>query len=119
MQKTLVNITIISENQSAAIKNGTFLHTLSIIRIVVDVSSKLNKNFSVISSYFLKAFDRVDLNFVFSALRKNGYGEKSIHMIKVAYTNIQSNIKRMVSYLTILPLCEGFAKGFSTLDAVV
>ena len=49
MKKT--SVTIISEKQSAAIKNKTILHTLSIIiSNVVDVSDKLNKNLSVISS---------------------------------------------------------------------
>ena len=48
MQKT--SVTIITEKQSAAIKNKTILHTLSIICGVVDVSNKLNKSLSVILS---------------------------------------------------------------------
>ena len=48
MQKT--SVTIITEKQLAAIKNKTILHTISIICDVVDVSNKLNKNLSVISS---------------------------------------------------------------------
>ena len=47
----------------------------------------------MISLDFLKAFDRVDWNFIFSALQKFGFGDNSIHMIKIAYTNIQSKIK--------------------------
>ena len=83
MQKA--SVTIISEKQSAAIKNKTILHTLSIIiSNVVDVSDKLNKNLSVISSKSLVEWMGI---LVF------GYGEKFIRMIKVAYTNIQSNIK--------------------------
>ena len=39
--------TIIRENQLAAIKNRTILHTLSIIRYIIDVSNKLSKNLSV------------------------------------------------------------------------
>ena len=35
---------IIGENQSAAIKNRTILHTFSTIRDVIDVSHKLNSN---------------------------------------------------------------------------
>ena len=38
---------------------------------------------------WIKTFDRVDWDFVSSASRKFGYGDKFIHMIKVAYTNIQ------------------------------
>ena len=48
MKKT--SVTIISEKQSAAIKNQTIIHTHSIICDVVDVSNELNKNLSVISS---------------------------------------------------------------------
>ena len=48
---------------------------------------------SVISLDFLKAFDRLDLNFIFLALKKFGYGQKFIRMIKVCYNNIQSKIK--------------------------
>ena len=76
-----------------AIKNRTILHTLSTIRDIIDISNKLNKNLSVISLDFLKAFDRLDLNFIFLALRQFGYGQKFIQMIKVCYNDIQSKIK--------------------------
>ena len=33
------------------------------------------------------------IDFIFSGLRKFGYGDKFIQMIKVAYTNIESKIK--------------------------
>ena len=84
---------IIGENQTAAIKNRTILHTLSTVRDIIDVSNKLNKNLSVISLDFFKAFDRLDLNFIFSALEKFGYGQKFKQMIKICYNNIQSKIK--------------------------
>ena len=58
MQQTLDNT--IGENQTAAIKNTTILHTLSTIRDIIDASNKLNKILSVISLDFLKAFDRLD-----------------------------------------------------------
>ena len=48
MQKT--SITIITEKQSAAIKKRIILHMISIICDLVDVSNKLNKSLSVISS---------------------------------------------------------------------
>ena len=57
MQQTLDNI--IGQKQTAAIKNRTILHTLSTIRDIIDVSNKLNKNLSVISLNFVKAFDRL------------------------------------------------------------
>ena len=61
---------LIGENQPAAIKNRTILHTLSTIRDIIDVSNKLNKNLPVISSNFLKFFDRVDCDFIFSVSPK-------------------------------------------------
>ena len=83
MQKTLGKI--IGENQTAAFKNRTILHTLWDI---VDLSSKVDKKLSL---DFLKA--RLDFDFIFLALKKFGYGNNFIHMIKVYYNNIQSKIK--------------------------
>ena len=91
MQQTLDSI--IGENQTAAIKNKTILHTLATIRDIIDVSNKLNKNLSVISLDFLKAFDRLDWDFIFLALEKFVYGKNFIHIIKVCYNNTQSKIK--------------------------
>ena len=76
MQQTLNNI--IGENQTAAIKNRTILHTLFTIRDIIDVSNKLNKHLLVISFGFLKAFDCLDLNFIFLALEKFWYVQKFI-----------------------------------------
>ena len=89
MQQTLDKI--IGENQTAAIQNRTILHTLSTIRDTIDVPNKLNKKLSVISFDFLKAFDRLDFDIIFLALKKFGYGNKFIHMIKFATTI--SNLK--------------------------
>ena len=57
------------------------------------MSNKLNEKNSLISLDFLKVFDRVDCNFVFSSLQKFGYGDKFNHIIKVTFTNTQSKIK--------------------------
>ena len=89
MQQTLNNI--IGENQTAAFKDRTILHTLSTIRDIIDASNELNKNLSIISLDFLKVIDRLDLNFIFLALEKFGYGQKFIQMIKSVITI--SNLK--------------------------
>ena len=68
MQQTLDNI--IGQNQTAAIKNRTILHTLSTIRDIIDVSNKLNKNLSVISLDFVKAFDRLRFGLHLFGLKK-------------------------------------------------
>ena len=81
MQQTLDKIR--GENEKAAIKIGD----------IIDVSNKLKKNLSVISLDFLKTFDRVDWDYIFSALKKFEYGDDFIHMINIAYNNIQSRMK--------------------------
>ena len=83
----------ICENRSAAIKRSILLRTLSTIRDIIDMPKALKKQLAVISLDFLKAFDRVDWDFIFSALHKFGYWNKFIHMLQVVYTNIQSKIK--------------------------
>ena len=109
MQQTLDNI--IGQKQTAAIKNRTILHTLSTIRDIIDVSNKLNKNLSVMSPDFLKAFDHLDLNFIFLALEKFVYGENSIQMIKVCYNNVQSKIKINSLLSDPFIIMRGFRKG--------
>ena len=111
MQQTLDNI--IGENQTAAIKNRTILHTFFTIRDIIDVSNKLSKNLSVMSLDFLKGFDRLDLDFIFLAMKKLGYGENFIHMIKVCYNNIQSKIKINGSLSDPFTLIRGVRQGCS------
>ena len=108
MQQTLDSI--MGENQTAAIKNRTILHTLVTIRDIIDVSNKLNKHSSVISLDFLKAFDRLDWDFIFLALEKFGYGENFIH-IKVCYSNIQSKIKINGLLSDLFTLMRGVRQG--------
>ena len=61
------------------------MNTVSTICVITDESNELNKTLSI------KILLRVD--FIFSALHKFGYGDKFIHIIKVAYINIESEIK--------------------------
>ena len=57
------------------------------------MSNKLNKNLSVILLDFLKAFDRLDWNFISNTLEKFGYGKNFMHLTKIGYNNIESKIK--------------------------
>ena len=72
------------------------------------MSNKLNKK---LLSNILKAFGRVDWDFISSDLQKFGYGEKFIHMIKVAYTNIQSKIRRNGLLSDSVTLMQGVCQG--------
>ena len=82
---------IIIEDESAAIKERTILHTLSTVYDIIDMSNTLNKKLSVISLNFLKAFYRVDWDFILFVLCKFGYWNKFIHIIQDAYTSSQYN----------------------------
>ena len=64
------------------LKNRTILHTLFTICDITDVPNKLKNT-----------YDRVDWDFVCTALQKFENWEKFIHMIKVAFTKIQSRTK--------------------------
>ena len=49
------------------------------------MSDELNNNLAVIPLDFFKTFDRVDSDFI----SMFGYGDKFIHMIEVACTNLK------------------------------
>ena len=104
MQKT--SVTIITEKKSAAVKNKTILHTLSIICDVVDVSNKLNKNLSVISSKSLVEWIGI-LPFLFC--KKLDMEKNSFVRLKLHTSTSSLKLKKMVSYLTLLPLCKGIS----------
>ena len=82
-QKTLD--AIIGKKHSEVIKNRIFLHTLSTICYIKVCQINWIK-------VFLNIF-RVDWDFSFSPFHKFGYGDKFIHIVEDAYTNIRSKIK--------------------------
>ena len=75
------------------------------------MSNKLNKKLSVISLDFLEAFDRLDFDFIFLALKKFRYGDNFIHMIKVRCNNIQFKIKINVLLSEPFTLKRGVRQG--------
>ena len=66
----------------------------------------------------MKIFDKLGWHFVLSALSTFGYGYKFIHMINVAFTNIQCKIK--VNDLLSYPFfpCVRSSPGVSTLNPI-
>ena len=105
MQKA--SVTIITEKKSAAIQNKTILHTFSIICDVVDVSNKLNKNLSEISSKPLVEWIGI-LPFLFC--KKLDMEKNSFVRLKLHTPTSNLKLKEMVSYLTLLSLCKGFTR---------
>ena len=96
---------IVGENQL----ERTILHALFRISVCNELSSILSKHLAVISLDFLMAFDRVDWDFIFSAICKFGYRNKFISTIQVAYTNIHPKF-RINGLLSFLPLSNDFVR---------
>ena len=96
---------IIGEKQLATITKRTMLHTLSIIRDSIDLLNTLEKLLAVICLEFLRAFDRMDWNF--------------IHMSQVGLTNIQSKIKINGLRSDCFTLIQEISSGFFTLNVVM
>ena len=68
--------------QISCYQKRTILHTLSTICGITNMSNILNKQLSFFLD-FIKAFNRVDLDFIFSALHKFGYRNKFINRFKL------------------------------------
>lgn len=84
---------MLDENQLIAITKRTILHTLSVIRDSIDLSNTLKGPLAFIFLNFLEGFDNVDWDFILSVLCKFRYRSKLIHIIPLAYANIQSKSK--------------------------
>ena len=66
------------------------------IHIVQDLIDVINKNNSKGALIFLdqeKAFDRISHSFIMKTLRAFGFGERSINLVKIVYSDTRSQVK--------------------------
>ena len=84
---------VISEDQTASVTGRSILTNLNLTRDIIQYAWDKKIPASLISIDQVKAFDRVDWDFLFHVLKKFGYGQQFITNIKTIYTNIQSKIK--------------------------
>ena len=84
---------IINEDQTCNVKGRTIHHNTALIRDIIDFSNDQNINAYILSIDQMKAFDRVDWNFMFKTLKRFNFGENFIQWVKLAYTDITSKIK--------------------------
>ena len=84
---------VISEDQTASVTGRSILTNLNLTRDIIQYAWDKKIPASIISIDQVKAFDRVDWDFLFQVLKKFGYGQQFITNIKTIYTNIQSKIK--------------------------
>ena len=98
------------KNQLVAIRKRTILHTLSIIHDSIDLSNTLGKPLAVVSLDFLKAFDKVDWDIIFSGISFSflslvtGINTLTWFALLPAQSNLK--LKLVVSYFTLLSLTK-------------
>jgi exonuclease III len=83
---------IIHPNQTCAIPGRNLNDNLHLLRNVTDYSNDHNFNLFLVTFDQSKAFDRVDHQFMFSLLRRFGFGSNVIKIIKLMYTDIHSQV---------------------------
>ena len=95
---------IISTEQTAAIKCRTIVENLQLNRDIISFANINKLEASIITLDQKKAFDRVDRNFLFKALRKFGYRPNIISIIETLYNNIEVQIKLNGNMSQSIPL---------------
>ena len=84
---------VINQDQTCGIPGRTISSNLSLLRDVVNYSNVENIPSAMICIDQLKAFDRVDWNFMYRTLNTMNFGPNFIKWVKIMYTNITSCIK--------------------------
>ena len=98
---------IISTEQTAAIKCRTIVENLQLNRDIISFANINKLEASIITLDQKKAFDRVDRNFLFKALRKFGYRPNIISIIETLYNNIEVQIKLNGNMSQSIPIEKG------------
>ena len=103
--------TVISEDQTGFIKNRhSFANVRRLLGIVNSPSSEVEPEV-VISLDSEKAFDRVELKYLFLTLERFGFGEKILSWIRLLYTNPQACVATNNSRSIFFPLTRGTRQG--------
>ncbi|MBY0580759.1 MAG: reverse transcriptase family protein [Rickettsiales bacterium] len=84
---------IIHSNQTACIKNRTMNYNLSYTRDIISIAKTNNLDACMLSIDQVKAFDRVDRDFLFDSLQHFGFAKGFIFFIKTIYNKITARIK--------------------------
>ncbi|CAF3448004.1 unnamed protein product [Rotaria socialis] len=84
---------IIHYNQTSGIPGRTIHDNIHLIRTIIDYHSRNRIPLGITMWDQEKAFDRVNHLYLFEVLRRFGFGNNFIHMIKLLYTNSTFTIK--------------------------
>ena len=91
---------VINEDQTCGIPGRTINSNLSLLRDIVNYTNSEKIPAAIICLDQLKAFDRVDWNFIYRTLSAMNFGPNFIKWVRILYTDISSSIK-----------CNGFVSG--------
>ena len=81
---------LIDENQYCSIPGRSIIHCNMLIRDIVYYVNKEDIGAAFLKLDWYKAFDLVNLKFLFNILGKMGFGEDFIMMVKMLYEDIES-----------------------------
>ena len=84
---------IIAEDQTCSVPGCSILGNCHTLSDIIQFSEDENLPVTLLSIYQMKAFDRVNWNFLLKTLEKFNFGPVFISWIKLLYTNIESKVK--------------------------
>ena len=84
---------VISEEQTCSVKGRKITHNLLILRDFVKYADENQLEACLISLDQMKAFDRVNWDFLFKVLHKMNFGNELIKWIQLLYNRIYAHIK--------------------------
>ena len=84
---------VISPEQTCNLKQRKIRHNLNGIRDAIIAANRNNEKACLIALDQMKAFDRVDHNFIFKCLEKMNFPTKIIKLIRTLYQNPTSRVK--------------------------
>ena len=102
---------VISNDQSAYIKDRFLGNNVRLVCDIIDYCDKYEEAGVLLSLDFEKAFDTVEWDFVFECLTKFNFGTNFINWIKILYTEPQLVIKNNGYFSKKIKLSRGLRQG--------
>lgn len=83
---------LIHPDQASGVRTRSILDNAHLLRNICDYVSQKNIACAWINLDFEKAYDRVNMNFLFSVLKSAGFGPSFINWVKILYNQISSSV---------------------------
>ncbi|KAJ8029065.1 hypothetical protein HOLleu_28369 [Holothuria leucospilota] len=102
---------IISNDQTCCIPGRDIADNIMIIQNVIRYVNENNRNGLILKIDQLKAFDRVNHQYLFRVLERVGFGHYFRNWIKILYTDIKSHIKHNGFLSDVFEIKRGVRQG--------